>query len=157
MKMLIIVLLLAASVAQAKTNNLIGSAPAVKYSESIREIPADIVQIAAAMARETTKTSNRFLVASSAERQQITVSNGADTPSVDELKDRMMKDNEIMGLIAEIRKDPDMQALMSDPAILQAIQAGDYGTLMNNPVFMNLLNKPQVQEIEKKVQESGMK
>ena len=157
MKKLILVLLLAASVAQAKTNNLIGSAPAVNYSESIREIPADIVQIAAAMARETTKTSNRFLVASSAERQQITVSNGADTPSVDELKDRMMKDNEIMGLIAEIRKDPDMQALMSDPAILQAIQAGDYGTLMNNPVFMNLLNKPQVQEIEKKVQESGMK
>ncbi|MDA8428578.1 MAG: hypothetical protein M0T70_04920 [Geobacteraceae bacterium] len=156
MKKLILVLLLAATVAQAKTYTPTGNVAVANVEESIREVPADILQIAAVMARETGKTSNRFMVASSAERQQTAVSKGAVTPSVDELTDRMMQDKEIMGLIAEIQKDPDMQALMSDPAILQAIQAGDYGTLMNNPVFMNLLNKPQVREIERKVQENGM-
>ena len=48
-----------------------------------------------------------------------------------------------------------MKALLSNPAMISAIQAGDIGTLMNNPAFMKFLNNPRVQEIEKRVNSQG--
>jgi len=64
----------------------------------------------------------------------------------------MMKDEGIMTLIRALQDDPEMQALLSNPAMMSAIQAGDIGTLMNNPSFLKFLNNPRVREIEKKVE-----
>ena len=58
-------------------------------------------------------------------------------------------------LIGALQSDPDMQALVNDPAILNAIQSGDISTLIQNPSFMKLLNNPRVREIEKSLQQGG--
>jgi hypothetical protein len=60
-----------------------------------------------------------------------------------------------MTLIRSMQNDPEMQALLRDPATIGAIQAGDFGSLANNPVFLKLLNNPRVREIEKRMQQNG--
>src|SRR5208337_524948 len=57
----------------------------------------------------------------------------------------------IMELILSLQNDPDMQTILSDPSVMQAVQAGDTGALMNNPVFLKLINNPRVREIVKKM------
>ncbi len=67
----------------------------------------------------------------------------------------MLNDEGIMALVNALQNDPQMQALLGDPAILRAIQAMDVGTLMNNPDFLKLLTNPRVQEIEQRMQQGG--
>jgi PAS domain-containing protein len=45
-----------------------------------------------------------------------------------------------------------MQALLSNPDIIRAVQSGDYSVLVTNPAFLRLLNNPRVQEIGKRMQ-----
>ncbi len=52
-----------------------------------------------------------------------------------------------MKLINELKNDPDMQAVLSDPKIMKAIQSGDYSALANNPKFKKLMNNPAMQQI----------
>ena len=78
--------------------------------------------------------------------------NGAVAPQVDELQERMLQDEEVMALIGALRNDPEMQALLSDPEIIAAIQSGDISALTGNPAFMKLLNNTRVREIEQKMQ-----
>lgn len=73
------------------------------------------------------------------------------TPQVKELQEKMLGDEGVMALIMALQNDPEMQALLNDPAVVEAVKAGDIGVLANNPRFMNLLNKPQVREIQRKV------
>jgi hypothetical protein len=79
-------------------------------------------------------------------------SRGSLTPQVENLKERILKDDGIMVLINSLQNDPEIQALLSDPAMMGAIQAMDIATLIHNPVFMKLLNNLRIQEIEKKIQ-----
>jgi hypothetical protein len=67
----------------------------------------------------------------------------------------MMNDEGIMELILSLQNDPDMQTILSDPSVMQAVQAGDTGALMNNSVFLKLINNPRVREIVKKMNASG--
>ena len=82
---------------------------------------------------------------------------GTIVPQVEDLTERMMNDQGIMSLIQAMQGDPEMQSLLNDPATMSAVQGGDVGTLMKNPVFMKLLNDPRVREIEKSMQQGGMK
>jgi hypothetical protein len=79
----------------------------------------------------------------------------AGTLQAGDLKTRMMNDEGIMELILSLQNDPDMQTILSDPSVMQAVQAGDTGALMNNPVFLKLINNPRVREIVKKMNASG--
>jgi len=81
--------------------------------------------------------------------------NGSVAPQVDQLKERMQQDEEVMALIRAMQNDPEMQALLSDPAIIAAIQAGDISALTSNPDFMKLLNNPGIRAIEQKMQQNG--
>jgi hypothetical protein len=64
---------------------------------------------------------------------------------------KMQGDDEIMALINTLKDDPEMQAVMNDPQVRQAISVGDLSTLMANPKFMELLNNPKVKEIKNKL------
>ncbi len=44
-----------------------------------------------------------------------------------------------------------IQELLNDPAILNAVNSGDFTTLMSNPKFINILQNPTIQKIQKKV------
>ena len=52
-----------------------------------------------------------------------------------------------MTLISGLQNDPDMQAILSDPKIMKAIQRGDYTALANNPKFQKLMKNPKIKRI----------
>ena len=157
MKKVFIVLLLAATVAQAETYTWTDKEGTVHFSESLSEVPPNLRKSAKPLGMDTNATTNATRAVSSPAPRQSFNSNGVVTPNVEELKERMMKDEGIMALVLAMQNDPEMQALLNDPAIIRAIQAGDIGTLINNPDFMRLLNNPRVREIEKRVNGSGTK
>jgi hypothetical protein len=133
MKNLFLVLLLTATVAQAETYQWTDNVGTVHFSD----------------------TRNIGLAVPSAESRQHADEKGAVAPKAEDMKEQMLKDEGVMALIRELQNDPEMQALLSDPAIVGAIRAGDIGTLVNSPDFMKLLNNPRVREIEKKMQQGG--
>lgn len=96
-------------------------------------------------------TANKNRAVSAAAPRQGADEYGSVAPKVEELRDRMLNDEGTMGLIRAMQNDPDIQTLLSDPAILRAIQEMDINTLINNPSFMKILNNPRVQEIEKRM------
>ncbi len=67
------------------------------------------------------------------------------------LREKMMNDREIMGMIQSLRDDPEFQKILEDPEVMKAVQAGDLAALMANPRFMKLLDNSTVKEIQKKV------
>ncbi len=69
------------------------------------------------------------------------------TPQVQELQKQMLGDPGIMALVTALQDDPEMQALLNDPKIVAAVQAGDIGALLADPRVMKLLDNPRVREI----------
>ncbi len=67
------------------------------------------------------------------------------------LQQKMMSDQQIMGLIQSLQNDPEFKEILQDPEVMRAVNAGDVAALSANPKFMKLLNNATVQEIEKKV------
>lgn len=155
MKKLFLVLLLATTVAQAETYKWTDKEGTVHFSESLGEVPANYRKSAKPLGMDTNEITNNNKAVSSAEPRQSADDNGSAAPNVEKLKERMQKDEGIMALIRAMQNDPEMQALLSDPAIIRAVQAGDIGTLINNPDFLKLLNNPRVREIEKRIHHSG--
>lgn len=74
-----------------------------------------------------------------------------DPAQVEQLQERMANDPEMMELIMSLQSDPDMQEILSDPAIAAKIQAGDLDSLANDPRMIKLLKKDQVKELEKRL------
>jgi hypothetical protein len=67
------------------------------------------------------------------------------------LQNKMMNDQEIMGMIQSLQNDPEFKKILEDPEVLKAVNEGDTAALMANPKFTKLLNNTTVQEIQKKV------
>jgi hypothetical protein len=78
-------------------------------------------------------------------------SQAVDPAQVQGLQERMLNDPGIMALILSLQNDPEMQALLSDPAVVAAVQSGNLSALTSNPKVQSLLGKQQVKEIENKI------
>ncbi|MDH4161253.1 MAG: hypothetical protein OEW15_01020 [Nitrospirota bacterium] len=70
---------------------------------------------------------------------------------VQSLQKQMIADQEIMSMIQSLKDDPSFQKAMEDPAIMQAVTAGDIATLLANPKFLELMNNSTVKSIQQKV------
>ncbi|WP_455212566.1 hypothetical protein [Kaarinaea lacus] len=68
------------------------------------------------------------------------------------IQQQLMNDAEIMDLIKALQTDPQIQAILNDPQLLQSITEGDVQALMNNAKFKTLIDHPKIQEISNKVQ-----
>jgi len=134
MKKLFLILLLLATVAQAETFRWTDAEGTVHFSDSPEKIPAAYRNNA---------------------KMQEAIDNNSAAPQVDELQERMLQDEEVMSLIGALQNDPEIQALLSDPATLAEIQAGDIRALTGNPDFMKLLKNSKVRAIEQKMQQKG--
>ena len=71
---------------------------------------------------------------------------------VQELQQRMLGDGEIMAIVAALQADPDVQAVLSDPKVVEAVLAGDLNTLLKDPSVIKLLNNPQVKEVARRLE-----
>jgi len=157
MKKLVLVFLLAATVAQAETYTWTDNVGTVHFSDSPGEVPAAYLKSAKPLGTETKGAANTYKAVSPAAPRQSADGFGSVAPRVEELKERMLNDEGIVALISALQNDPEMLALLSDPAILRAIQGGDIGILINNPDFLKLLNNPRVREIGNRMEQSGTK
>lgn len=144
MKKLILFLLLLATAAHAETYKWTDSAGTVHFSESLAEVPASYRKSARPLGISTSSGSPAATSGST--------KNSNDFNGVESLKERMLQDQAVMEQIRALQHDPEMQALLSDPNVIRAVQSGDYSVLVNNPAFLRLLNNPRVKEIGKRMQ-----
>jgi hypothetical protein len=163
MKKLLLIMLLIATVARAETYRWTDSAGTVHFSDSSGEIPAEYRKSSAADEKQTPTGSGADMQKNSAGNRPglslgfspRTADQSDIAPRVEGLQQRMLNDEGVMALIGSLQNDPEMQALLNDPAVLSAVQGGDIGTLLNNPAFMRILNNPRVREIGKKLDGQG--
>ena len=71
--------------------------------------------------------------------------------AVQSLQASMANNEGIMSSIRMLQDDPDMQAVLSDPEVMRAIQNLDLKALANNPKIIKLMNNSHVQNIQGKV------
>ncbi len=71
----------------------------------------------------------------------------------DTLQQKMMNDEQIMGIILSLQQDPEFMEILQDPSIMNAVNSGDISALTSNPKFMKLLNNSKVRDITRKVGE----
>ena len=69
------------------------------------------------------------------------------TPSANDLQQVLSQDPAAMNKILSLQNDPLMQQILSDENTMRAVQAGDLGTLLNDPKVRALLNHPTVREL----------
>ena len=60
---------------------------------------------------------------------------------------RLAGDPETMAAIERLGSDPQVQAVLNDPAIMQAIASGDLEALMANDTFRQLMSNPSIRAI----------
>ncbi len=63
------------------------------------------------------------------------------------LSKTMMSDKEVMKMIMELQNNPDFKAVLSDPDIMNSINAGNIEALLSNPKFLKLMDNSEVKKI----------
>jgi len=72
---------------------------------------------------------------------------------VSALQEKMLNDQEIMSLVLALQSDPEVQALLNDPAVLSAFSSGDIAALAGDPRVLRLLENARVKEIQKRLEQ----
>lgn len=67
------------------------------------------------------------------------------------LQQLMMADQQTMEMILSLQDNPDFQAVLKDPVIMDAINRGDIDALLSNPKFLKILESPILEDIGRKV------
>ena len=67
------------------------------------------------------------------------------------IQKHMMSDKEILSIILALQNDPDIQSVLEDPILMEAVNKGDMEALVSSPKFMKLLNNPKIQDIRGKI------
>ncbi|MEE4356322.1 MAG: hypothetical protein V2I97_07615 [Desulfococcaceae bacterium] len=65
------------------------------------------------------------------------------------LQEAITGNPETMRIIMSLQDDPEMQKIIQDPALMQAVGNGDIGALLSSPDFLKLLENPKIREITK--------
>jgi hypothetical protein len=76
---------------------------------------------------------------------------GAMTQDIQQLQTRLAQDPRAMQSIMNLQSDPQVQAILSDPAIAKAIQDGDYMSLLGNAKIQALQNNERVKQLLQQV------
>ena len=66
---------------------------------------------------------------------------------IQQLQTRLAQDPAAMQSIMSLQSDPQIQAILSDPAIAKAIQEGDYMSLLGNPKIQGLESNEHVKQL----------
>ena len=72
---------------------------------------------------------------------------GSANLNLNQLQSTLKANPGAMTAITGLQNDPDMQAVLSDPEIMKAIQSRDYTALANNPKFQKLMQNPAIKQI----------
>jgi hypothetical protein len=89
----------------------------------------------------------------SSSQSSITSSNYSSNTDIESLEKLLMGDKDIMDEIQSLQGDPDVQEILQDPVIVDALNSGNIQALISSPKFMDLLNNPKIQKIINQVVE----
>lgn len=79
------------------------------------------------------------------------LSGGATVNSSDiqSLQQSIMANEQIMAMIMNLQDDPEIQAILQDPEMMEAVNAGDMNALLGNPKFRQLMENSKIKAITK--------
>ena len=83
--------------------------------------------------------------------EPVNAPNGSVDNTIQDLQKSMSQNPQIMELIQTLQNDPEIQSLIQDEGIMDAVTAGDINTLMSNPEFIKIFKNPSIQQIQKEV------
>ena len=83
--------------------------------------------------------------------EPVNAPNGSVDNTLQDLQKSMTQNPQIMELIQTLQNDPEIQSLIQDEGIMDAVTAGDINTLMSNPEFIKIFKNPSIQQIQKEV------
>jgi len=89
--------------------------------------------------------------ASTQDQESQSLSDADVKSKIADLKMRISADQDVNKMIVDLSDDPQMQEILKDPAIVEAINSGDIKKLMSNDKFMGLVNNPKIREIGDKL------
>jgi hypothetical protein len=69
------------------------------------------------------------------------------TRDIQQLQTQLAQDPAAMKSIMSLQSDPQIQAVLNDPAILKAIQEGDYASLLGNAKIKALENNERLRQL----------
>lgn len=75
----------------------------------------------------------------------------AGSPAVQSLQATMAQDQDIMSRILRLRDDADMQAVLQDPELMQAIQSFELKAVADHPKIKRLMNNQDIRDIQGKL------
>ena len=67
----------------------------------------------------------------------------------------IVNNDALFQMVMALQNDPDVQAVLTDPELKKAIDAGDMASLMGNPAFLKLLENEQVKRIQQRILSGG--
>lgn len=70
-----------------------------------------------------------------------------DKGDIQAMQQSIMANQELLKMIMNLHDDPEIQAILKDPEIMNAVNAGDINALIANPKFMRLLEKAEIKAI----------
>ena len=79
------------------------------------------------------------------------ISSGSVASSVQQIQSSITSNTSLMSAIMQMQSNPEMQAVLSDPALMQAIQSFDIEVIQNHPKIIRLMQSQEVQQIQSKV------
>jgi len=73
--------------------------------------------------------------------------NQVNTADIQALQQSITANKQLMAMIMNLQNNPEVQAILQDPEVMNAINAGDMNTLMANPKFRRLMENAKIKEI----------
>lgn len=68
------------------------------------------------------------------------------------IRNKMMGDQQTVGMLISLQNDPQLREILQDPEIMEAIKSGNSASLANNEKFMRLKNNPKIQAIKERIE-----
>jgi len=72
---------------------------------------------------------------------------GGANSAIDNMQNSLLSDPKSRDQVLSLGDDPQVQAILNDPATMRAIQSGNLDALMNDPKLRALLENPTVREL----------
>jgi hypothetical protein len=96
----------------------------------------------------------RRAAAAPAQAPRDAIPSAAAPPTAEQLgamQRRIVSDEAMMATVMRLQDDPQVQAILADPQIMEAVRAGDLGALSANPKLRALLDNPAVQDLNQRL------
>jgi hypothetical protein len=72
---------------------------------------------------------------------------GGSNDAVANMKGALLSDEQSRQQVLSLQDDPQVKAILDDPATMRAVQSGDLNALMNDPKLRALLDNPTVRSL----------